>query len=322
MPEQKNRLVFIDQLRGFAIGAMVLVNFLGEFSTTPEFWKHHKEYMTFADVVAPLFIFIVGIGFRISFSSTKTRFGRRSAYLKAVRRYAVLTLIGILYYNPINWHDWWDALVDIGIGGLIALPVIEASLLLRFAYGSILILVFQLVFSLSPYGPWLMDHSFDGGPLGVLSWAAILVYGTIANDLLIATECAPRRAFALILGALFVIGGVLFTLPWGGIKGTWLVSQTAMTTPYVLISTGICFVLLVAFFWLNEDMKIQVPTLTVMGMNPLVLYLLHHAYVEIHGSTLPGDSPVWQAYIAGIVFYAANYAVARYLYKQRYFIKV
>src|SRR5690554_5893290 len=78
------RIASLDQFRGYAIFGMLLVNFFGHYDTE---WirelgdsglktalmfvfgqqlHHHSEFMTYADTIAPIFMFVVGIGLRLS----------------------------------------------------------------------------------------------------------------------------------------------------------------------------------------------------------------------------------------------------------------
>ena len=61
------RITALDQARGYAIAGMIAVNTLGHFDRMPWMVKHHHEGMSYADTIAPLFIFLVGMGFRMSF---------------------------------------------------------------------------------------------------------------------------------------------------------------------------------------------------------------------------------------------------------------
>jgi len=56
----QGRLVYLDQVRGYAIFGMILVNILGMFDVMPWILKHHHEGFSYADHIAPLFLFIVG----------------------------------------------------------------------------------------------------------------------------------------------------------------------------------------------------------------------------------------------------------------------
>ncbi len=318
----RQRILSVDQFRGYTIFGMILVNFLGQFPHMPETLKHHGVGMSYADTIAPIFLFVAGMGFRLSFLRNSERSGEWRAVLTGARRYAILTLIGIVYYNPVDWREWWDALVDIGISGILALPFMGRSGLVRALAACGYLALYQALFTWTAYGPWLMEHSFDGGPLGPLSWAFCLLLGTIAYDL-IATKDARR----IVLGCLawgigLSMAGWLLRAEWHGVKTFWPFSQQGMTVPYPLYATGISFLIYLGFYILSDVWGKELPTLTIVGTNPLVLYILHTAYCDIKGTIVPAESSALVALAAFGGLYAMCYVVARYLYRNGVIVKI
>lgn len=320
--KRDGRIPSIDQFRGYTIAGMILVNFLEEFPRAPEFFKHHPDWMSYADTIAPIFLFVAGMGFRLSMLRNRERKGLPAALLDGARRYAILTLIGILYYAPLDWSEWWDALVDIGLSGLLALPFLLRGTKTRVAAAFAYIGLYQWFFSCGGYGPWTMTHSFDGGPLGPLSWVFCLLLGTVAYDL-VATRDTRRivlgcLAWGIALSAL----GWAFRAEWNGLKPFWPFSQKAMTMPYPIYATGLSFLIYGVFYLLSDVWRIEIPTLTVVGANPLVMYILHGAYIGIHGTIVPRESHFLTALIAFAGLYLGCYVVARYLYRNKMFVKI
>jgi predicted acyltransferase len=310
----------MDQLRGYTIFGMVLVNYLGQFEVMPWMLKHHREGMSYADTIAPLFIFIVGMGFRMSLVRRAEQVGVGRAMLAAARRYAVLVLIGIAVYGPNDPGSWYDALVDIGVGGLLSLPFLLAGTWVRVAVAFGYLALFQGLFSLSDYGPWLVGNSFNGGPLGVFSWASILLLGTVAQD--IASRGNPARTL-LGWGVGLCAAGWALRAAWPGLKAEWPFSQYWMTAPYVLYSTGLCFLTCLFFIWLCGRRGIELPHLTVLGRNPLVLYLVQYALINLSGTFIVGrDASVPMALLGFALFYMACYAVAWRLWKDGVVVKI
>jgi predicted acyltransferase len=320
--EQTTRIDSLDQLRGYTIVGMITVNFLGEFDWTPWMLKHHREGYSYADTIAPLFLFIVGIGFRLSFLRRLQQQGLASARWAAAKRYLILIVIGIVVYGPFDWHDWWDALVDIGLAGFLALPFIERSASIRVGAAVFYLLLFQALFSFTSYGPYLMEHSYDGGPLGPLSWVFNLLLGTLAYDWLVDGKQRETLIKALIWGTVFSLLGWFFRMDWPGVKMMWPFSQYYMTIPYTLYSTGLAFFAFGFFLYIRDMRGFSIPHLKEFGMNPLALYIFHILLIESHADMLHADSsPLWLLTVfAG--FYLCCYAVAWRLYKDRAFIKI
>jgi predicted acyltransferase len=301
---------------------MFLVNYFGQFDSMPEQFKHHETSMTFADLIAPLFLFVVGMSFRLSMLRNVEAKGYKKALLTGLRRYAVLTLVGIIYYDPLNWNGWWDALVDIGLSGLLALPFIPLGVRFRVAAAAVYMIVYQIAYSLLGYGPWVMSHSYDGGPLGPLSWVFSLLLGTIAYDL-IATRDGPRIVRGCLAWGLgLAMLGLALRIPLPGIKEYWFFTQKGMSAPYPIYATGLCFLMFIPFYFWCDVKNWNVPTLVVLGANPLVMYIVHSSYLDQHHTIISPQSGPLMACVGFAIFYAICYAVANYLYRHKIFVKI
>ncbi|MCE1198655.1 MAG: acyltransferase family protein [Marinilabiliales bacterium] len=314
------RRLSLDQFRGFAIFGMILVNYLNHFRVIPETFKHPRYGMTFANTIAPYFLIAVGMGMRISFVRMKERSGYRQAVLHSVKRYLILILIGMVMYGPNFTVDIWDAFVDIGFAGLLTIPFILASKTVRTLAALLFLLLYQLLFIYSGYGEWTMAHSIDGGPLGPLSWVSILLFGTVLYDYLVEDESGKFVWKTLLYGSLLMLAGLLLSLleprEW------WQISQRSMTVAYPLLSSGIGFVTYLLFWWINDRKKWEIPHLTLLGMNPLLIYMVQNVLIEMHGEFLPATAPLWQALSGYLILYAVCFAVARYLWKNKILIKL
>jgi predicted acyltransferase len=314
------RIVSLDQFRGFAIFGMILVNYLGYFTKIPETMKHPNYGMTFANTIAPFFLIAVGMGFRMSITGRIKKYGRKNSYYIALKRYFILIIIGIVLYGPDPVNSMWDAFVDIGFAGLLTLPFILSKRWIRLTLALLYLIIYQCLFAFTDYGVWTMQHSIDGGPLGTISWAAILFFGTVLiDDLQEQTRLVFIRR-SLITGAMLMIMGYLLSLldP----QELWQFSQRSMTMAYPLLASGLSFVFFVLFYWLADVKKIEIPHLTILGMNPLILYIVQNVVIEYHGNYLRKDSPVWVAIGGFIVIYLVCFAVARYMYKNKILVKI
>ena len=56
---------------GFVMPALV-VNYFGSFDSTWAQLHHHRDHMTCADMIAPLFMFVVGMGMRLSMARRRS----------------------------------------------------------------------------------------------------------------------------------------------------------------------------------------------------------------------------------------------------------
>lgn len=278
-PEIKiSRIEGIDQTRGYAILGMIVVNYASIFTLFPEWLKHHKTGLTFADTIAPLFIFVVGMTFRLSTRRRIRQVGLAGARSAAVGRILILLGLGLLYGHFDLKVSVWDALTDIALASLLALPVIHASAVVRLIAACLMLAVYQVTFSATGYGAWVMAHTINGGPLGPLSWAFPLLMGTLAMDWVQQIRDTGSLKYPLlkmfIAGIALMTLGQVMTLEWPGIKTAWPHTQYGMTAPYPVFSSGLSFCTTGLFILLNEGLHIRLPHLSTLGSNPLVLYLM------------------------------------------------
>ena len=317
---QKARIVSLDQFRGFAIFGMILVNYLGFFEKIPETMKHPHYGMTFANTIAPFFLIAVGMGFRMSLKNRIGKYGKNNSYFTAIKRYLILIIIGIIIYGPDPVCDMWDALVDIGFAGLLTLPFILTKKWIRISLAFLYLIIYQCIFTFTGYGEWTMQHSIDGGPIGILSWASILFFGTVLMDDL------QEQSQTIFIKRSLTTGFILMTLGYGlsliNPQELWQFSQLSMTMAYPLFSSGLSFIVFVLFYWLADIKKIQIPHLALLGMNPLILYILQNVLIELHGEYLNKNSAIWIAMCGFIVIYLICFVVARYMFRNKLVLKI
>ena len=115
----------------------------------------------------------------------------------------LLVLIAFALYA--GWI--WDALMHIGISGLLAVALIDKKPRTRIIAAFAFVLVYQAVYMLTSYGTWSMNGRFslenpeyipllvrliplhgelfavtlDGGLLGSLSWVMMLLFGSVTR---------------------------------------------------------------------------------------------------------------------------------------------
>jgi predicted acyltransferase len=277
----KNRLDSIDQFRGLAIILMVLVNYAADVQTVPAWFKHAPDIgLTIADLVAPMFIFAIGLTFGISARKRREREGLGKTIEHFVRRYLAILGIGailsagetMLGMNPSGID--WGALQAIGGAGLVTLLVIFLPTKLRFFLGVGLLAVYQVLVNAF----WLDQilRSPHGGMIGTLSWAAILILATVLADLF--HNESQRNYFYLACALTLMIGIALAFIV--------LVSKNRVSASYVLISLGVSGLVFSLFHLSRTNLSL----LSAWGQNPILLYLLHYPLLAL--VVLP-DIPTW-----------------------------
>jgi predicted acyltransferase len=313
----RSRIESLDQFRGWAIVAMILVDFLGRFHSMPETFRHHRIGFSFADTVAPFFIFVVGTGFCISFHRRVREDGLAAARRAALQRYLILVLIGVFVYGPDLRMHVWDALTDIGFAGLLCLPVIGRGLGYRLGAAVLYLVLFQSISDLTPYGNWLSHNSIDGGPLGPLSWAFPLILGTVVWDYY---REGKRKVIMCSL-----IWGLSLTAVGFALSYHWPFSQRMMSCSYAVASSGLCFLAFLVFYLVADVWKRPLPHLTTIGKNALTVYVLHLLLVMVwhdQGQIFPKEASPWVALAGFVAIYFGCYAVALYMERHDYFIRI
>ncbi len=317
------RWKFIDQFRGFAIFGMILVNVCCEFSQSPHWLVHHQYGFTFADFVAPAFIFIVGFSYRLSYMKSIEKLPLSTVRKKFIKRYLIITFLGFIYGHFDFYVSVWDALTDIGLSGLLLYPFIGRNRFYILLAGTFYLIIYKLFFYFTPYGEWLMAHSIDGGPLGPLSWSFILAMGAfcaVSFESERGNVSTRTLKYWFITGILLTFVGYLLTKSYFSLPFT----QKGMTASYSIFSAGLCALALCGFYIVNEKIHFTINALSTMGKNPLVLYFLQAILIVALSSTMLDkiQDISFSFLISSLVILLICYIVAKILEVKSIYIKV
>ncbi|WP_455667291.1 acyltransferase family protein [Phocaeicola sp.] len=194
----KQRLLALDVLRGLTIGGMILVNSPGTWSYVyPPLLHSRWNGLTLADVIFPLFMFMMGMSMYISLKKFSFSL-HRELFLKILRRTFLIFIIGTGIYatstflealreaslqpelmeNP--WQAAFSSLAHVRILGVLQ------RLALCYGIGSLLVTTIRhryipyLIAALliGYYVILLAGNGFVYGPENILSHADKLVLGT------------------------------------------------------------------------------------------------------------------------------------------------
>lgn len=316
------------------------------------------EGFTFYDLIFPLFAFLIGVSITFSLGRLKESGGRAAVYKRLFKRTIVLLLLGVLYYGGARNH-WPEGVRLLGVLQRLALVYFFAGLAyyhleLR---GMIILCVALLLgycafLSFVPV-PGLGATSFEEGknwatyvdlhflpgrlyykeaqydPEGLLSTIPAVctgLLGVFSGLLLTAKSIGDKKKVLYLIGggAALVIVGFLWGLQFPVIKKIW-------TSSYVLVAGGYSAMMLGVFYQVIDVWKFRkwtIPFLWV-GMNPLTIYLAHNFFDfdkfaerfaggDIHaalGETAGGA-------LLGVVALAISMLFARFLYKNKIFIRL
>jgi len=160
----ENRVKSLDLLRGLAIVLMVIVNALAAYKATPSWLEHASgDGYTIADVVAPMFLFSIGISYELSFGRRLASQGKRQTVKHFMIRYFILFCFGFFGELLVLKRVSWDVLAVIGTVGIYSLPFMFLRPRLRVAVALIPFVAYQLSLSLGAKTP-LVDMGM-GHPL-------------------------------------------------------------------------------------------------------------------------------------------------------------
>ena len=316
------RLEAVDQFRGFAILTMVLANYLQGVACVPSWLKHSSDLgLTGVDLIAPLFIFAIGLTYGLSARSRLLRSDRRSVVEHFLYRYFAIAGIG-LFFTAAEIRlglggpgILWGVLQAIGAAGLITLPFIFLPAIARWISGLGILALYQLLLD-----RWWLDSvraSSHGGMQGSLSWGAMLLLATAMADL----YHDPRRdrmAFPLASALMLAAGAALaLAVP---------ISKSSVSASYVLVSLGASGALFEVFRLLCDVLGLRSEVLSAWGRNPLLLYVLHIVLLGVF--VLPGipswyaDAPSWLVPLEALALLGALSWIGLALRRRGWFFKI
>ncbi len=324
------RLDAIDQFRGFAILLMTLADYLADVNRVPAWLKHAPDVgYTVIDLIAPLFVFAIGLTFGLSFRRRLVRDGARKAYEHVVVRNLALIGLGFLmtlggslsgiYPSTVNW----GLLQALGAAGLLTLLVIRLPAGWRIGIGLGLLAAYQALLNTR----WLdaVRSAPHNGPWGALSWAALLILATVIadgyHDPALWWRRAPRAGTALFVGSLvsLLVGGLVsLAIP---------VSKSRASASYILISLGLSALVFLGFHALSVSGRgLRLPLLSAWGRNPLLLYVLHGVVLGVFAlPPVPGwyvDAQPWLIALQAAAVVLILTWVARGLDRRRWYISL
>jgi len=301
----------IDRFRGALVWLMVAGNLLGGIAAVPDVIKHTPDIgLSVADLVAPAFVFAMGINLGPSFRRRLAADGAGAAYGHFVLRDLALLGIGTIISaggGIVGQATSWGVLQALGEAGLIALVVIRLNAWWRFAIGTALLVGYQLILD-----AWALEGvlgAIQGGFIGGLSWGALLVLSTAIADLW-RRGIGQLAAGTAIVAAVAVLAALLVP-----------VSKNRVSLSYVLVTLAIAS----AAFLLTELATQRIPRragyLAWWGENPLALYLLHLLVLGLVTlPPIPGwyrDAPLWLAGVQLLVVMTVLSLAAWWLHRRR-----
>lgn len=242
-----SRIASIDQFRGYSVAAMFVVNFVQHMAVAHQTLMHNNTHFSYADSIMPSFILVCGMAYRMSFAKLTDNHAEAMAWRKLRRRILIrsfaLILLCVMFFglggNFAKWNDMsaanvakfvsellkanmWEVLAIIGACQIFILPLMATTTKFRIAAVMMLSLL-HVTISWSfnydfVYGkPNWMDAYFggagkrawDGGFFGIIAWSQIMLFGTIAYDMV--HRAKSQRPVLNTFAKLMLVGVLLMT---------------------------------------------------------------------------------------------------------------
>jgi len=360
----QNRIHSIDILRGFDMLMIVLADQFfhklnkgvdSNFTAALAEQFSHPEWLGFRfyDIIMPLFLFVVGAVIPFSVSKYIHISGtRKPLFLKLLRRFFILFVLGwivqgnLLDFDLSKFKIFSNTLQAIAVGYVfttLAYLYLKPAQRHLFLMGCLLVYSLFLTLPIIPgigrstlkpdanfaiYVDQLIFGSFEDGKQYTWFLSSLGFIATTLSGLFAGTVIKNQKDKMKVVQTLLIYGAIALSL---GILGNiWHpVVKKIWSSTFVLVSSGICYFLVAAFYWII-DVKKKFKWaffLKVIGMNAITAYVVTHVlpFPKIASFILYGLAPYTGSYyelINVIGGFALLYLLLWYMYQNKTFIKV
>lgn len=314
--EVKNskRYLSIDIFKGISIILMVFVNTLRPYENIPGWSKHAVVYgITYVDLVAPFFVFMLAINTHLSYSKRLVLLGRKDAIIRHLRRFIIFIIIGLIFSIDIEANRLilrWGTLQILGSSGLFLLLVIELKYYFRLAFALIALIIHQFIL-MNGFEHIIYD-SVEGGIYSIFAWGAMILLSSIFYE---SIKSQSKRNYMLIGAVLLIISGIILSY-------SWKISRQYVSVSYVLLSVGISallFNLIYTVFDRNRNYiqsSIRGNLIINLGRNAFFLYLIHIILIYVVYEILPFNAPIYLVFLVAslnvVIIYFIGYFMDKY----------
>jgi len=282
------RLRFLDVARALAVVTMLLGNLINVFVPEHPRWLAHNlgdELLPF-DLPAPIFQFLIGVSLALFLVRRRAAREGGKARLLAVRRFAVLVVLGAVLDGIAagRLEIRWGVLQTLGVGGLVATALATSS--------DVVVLAVATTILVTHYGPG--NNEVHRSALDCLPFVPLTLLGYVVGRPLASRDHESFKRRASIMAALCV--GLAIVLRLVGIP----FNKVTGTSSFVLLTSSVSAVLLLGVERLEESGWAFPPALPILGANALTAWVLQYVVVFYPVYFLLG-SPVALPEIAGLV---------------------
>jgi predicted acyltransferase len=304
---QPERDLSLDAFRGLTVIMMIIVNIQGNGDAAFSALKHAEWHgLTFADVIFPWFLFIVGLSIPLALDRAQSGPPGPAVLKRAVLLF-VLGVVLAWLIRPVEFDQirWMGVLQRIGIVYLVCAALVlwtHGWIVAAVTAIAVLMLHSWLIFvpidganSLTAgngLNGWL-DRELLAGRLLRKTWDPEGVLSTlpaIASALLGVAVMRARRSEA----ELAALG--LATALAGWLVGQWIpVNKALWSASFVLVTTGLGLVCWMAIrrFWGPIEHSAFTRWMVLLGQTALTLYVIHMLLLALIVRKLPDGTRIW-----------------------------
>ncbi len=358
-----SRLLSLDAMRGFTIAAMIMVNFPGHEDFVFPTLRHTRwNGLTFTDLIAPTFLFIVGVSIALAYSKKRDA-PKGGLYRKIIIRSLKIFAVG-MFLNMLpdfNFSDlrYTGTLHRIAIVFLVcAILFLNTSWKQQLGLAITILLLYWLALTTIPtpgagkvilepgvnLAAWVDQQYLPGkmwqgnwDPEGILSTfpsIATTITGMLAGQLML-LPLPPNEKSNYLLTAGFATAALGYF--WNLIFPT---NENLWTSSFVLVTSGFASMLLGALYFLIDIRggRRGITPGVIFGANAIAAYVLADILALLFyimpagGDTLnhhavaalsqTGMDPRMASMLYALFFVCLNFIPAYLLYKKRIFIKL
>lgn len=280
-PNVSQRIISIDFFRGISVFLMFVYNYIPFFvEKVPSVFQHNRlNQFTFGDLVAPFFLFIMGVTLAVSVAGRLAQGQSREIVIRRIIKRTVLLVgigllldlsLGVIVRNPL--HYTWGVLETLGTSYLISFLLWGYGTIMRIVIVASMLLA-HLILSRFPWYSNVVMLIAHGGPLSVLSYAPITVFGLICGERLVKSR--DNYELFLLRVALSLVGAALllsFLSP---------INKRLVTSSYSLLSSGLSAAFFLVIYYFMETRKVSVLKRALvpfreLGTNALFAWVLQY----------------------------------------------
>ncbi len=291
------RWQILDELRGLMMILLTIFFPLAFFDKVPLWLKHAPgNGIYIADLGAPVFFFVIGISYFISFTKRRQTMSNGALVIFFLKRYLLLMILGFvgeIVLGSGGFEFRWSVLEAIGLGGIFALPFMCASSKVRIVSAIMIPLVWQILIS-SGHENWALMYDF-GGPWAVPAWSSIILFGSAVPEI---KEKMEKDSFLPIL-----VGAALMMSIIGKNAAIYFpINKHLVSFSYITLSIAVSIFSLAVFVAKEIVGCPPLRCLSMVGKNSFAIYVIAGLESFLVAKTLPASlAPGWVVVITAAV---------------------